>query len=427
MILVGTISGDMPFPATSCLVQRNIGATRAAASDVGRGLRRIPLRPPPRRRPHPVRQGRERARHRRRDPDALSSTGRTATPACSSATAPARSCSRATKADHGILGSLMKSNGNYHDFICMPGGGSDRPANDPKSIEERLPFIKMKGNETFKVAVKAMADVSLELLTEQGFTHEQIDLFIPHQANLRIIDAVGERLKIDPREGLQERGPLRQHVGRLHPDRARGVRPRGPPEGRRPRSADRLRRRPRLGQRARCAGSRDARAAVPRAGLAIRSGWARRSARPRRRRGRFSRRRIAVLGFSLSTPLLRRAGGRAAADGEHAARDPDALDRGARRICARVSRRSSRAPSSPPATRSASTRRASRREPSPSPTRCALVRARGDVHAGGRAARSRSDGRDRRASRRTPSKRPAGRPRRARSWRRPTTTRRSRP
>ncbi len=92
----------------------------------------------------------------------------------------------------------MKSNGNYHDFISMPGGGSDHPANDPKTIEQRLPFIQMKGNETFKVAVKAMADVTQELLTEQGFTHEEIDLFIPHQANLRIIDAVGERLKIDP-------------------------------------------------------------------------------------------------------------------------------------------------------------------------------------------------------------------------------------
>jgi 3-oxoacyl-[acyl-carrier-protein] synthase-3 len=107
---------------------------------------------------------------------------------------------QATRGDHGILGSIMKSNGNYHDFICMPGGGSDRPANDPKSIEEKLPYIKMKGNETFKVAVKAMADVSQELLAEQGFTHEQIDLFIPHQANLRIIDAVGEKLKIDQRK-----------------------------------------------------------------------------------------------------------------------------------------------------------------------------------------------------------------------------------
>jgi 3-oxoacyl-[acyl-carrier-protein] synthase-3 len=80
----------------------------------------------------------------------------------------------------------------------MPGGGSDHPANDPKTIEAGLAFIKMRGNETFKVAVKAMADVTTELLTEQGFTHEQVDVFIPHQANLRIIDAVGERLKIDP-------------------------------------------------------------------------------------------------------------------------------------------------------------------------------------------------------------------------------------
>jgi len=102
---------------------------------------------------------------------------------------------QATKGDHGILGSSMKSNGNYSDFICMPGGGSNRPANDVKSIEEKLPYIKMKGNETFKVAVKAMADVSSALLAEQGFTKEDVKVFIPHQANERIIDAVGERMK----------------------------------------------------------------------------------------------------------------------------------------------------------------------------------------------------------------------------------------
>ena len=77
----------------------------------------------------------------------------------------------------------------------MPGGGSNHPANDPKSIEQRLPFIKMRGNETFKVAVKAMADVTSELLRQQGLNKDQIQLFIPHQANARIIDAVGERLK----------------------------------------------------------------------------------------------------------------------------------------------------------------------------------------------------------------------------------------
>ena len=197
MILVGTISGDMPFPATSCLVQRNLGATRAAASDVGAAC-----------------VGFLYALHLA---DGLIQSGKAQNVLVIGGEILSRyvdwtdrnTCVlfgdgagavvlQGTRGDHGILGSLMKSNGNYHDFICMPGGGSDRPANDPKSIEERLPFIKMKGNETFKVAVKAMADVSSELLTEQGFTQEEIDLFIPHQANLRIIDAVGERLKIDP-------------------------------------------------------------------------------------------------------------------------------------------------------------------------------------------------------------------------------------
>ena len=199
MILVGTISGDMPFPATSCLVQRNLGAVNSAASDVGAAC-----------------VGFLYALHLS---DGLIQAGKAENVLVIGGEILSRivdwtdrnTCVlfgdgagavvlQATKGDHGILGSLMKSNGNYHDFICMPGGGSDRPANDPKSIEERLPYIKMKGNETFKVAVKAMADVSQSLLTEQGFTHEQVDLFIPHQANLRIIDAVGERLKIDPQK-----------------------------------------------------------------------------------------------------------------------------------------------------------------------------------------------------------------------------------
>ncbi len=199
MILVGTISGDMPFPATSCLVQRNLGATRAAASDIGAAcvgfLYSLHLA------------------------DGLIQSGKAQNVLVIGGEILSRyvdwtdrnTCVlfgdgagavvlQGTRGDHGILGSLMKANGSYHDFICMPGGGSDRPANDPKSIEERLPFIKMKGNETFKVAIKAMADVTTELLAEQGFTKDQIDIFIPHQANLRIIDAVGERLKIDPKK-----------------------------------------------------------------------------------------------------------------------------------------------------------------------------------------------------------------------------------
>jgi 3-oxoacyl-[acyl-carrier-protein] synthase-3 len=194
MILVGTISGDMPFPATACLVQKNLGATRAAASDIGAAC-----------------VGFLYALHLA---DALIQSGKAQNVLVIGGEILSRyvdwtdrsTCVlfgdgagavvlQATKGDHGILGSRMRCNGNYADFICMPGGGSNHPASDPKNIAEKLPYIRMKGNETFKVAVKAMAEVSSELLAEQGFTNEQIQVFIPHQANERIIDAVGARMK----------------------------------------------------------------------------------------------------------------------------------------------------------------------------------------------------------------------------------------
>jgi 3-oxoacyl-[acyl-carrier-protein] synthase-3 len=197
MILVGTISSDMLFPASSCLVQRNLGATKAAASDVGAacvgflyGLHLADGLIQSNKAENVLVVGGEILSRfvdwTDRSTCVLFGDGAGAV------------VLQATKGDHGILGSRMKSNGCYADFICMPGGGSNRPPNDPKSIEEKLPYIKMKGNETFKVAVKAMADVTSELLAEQGFTHEQLDLFIPHQANERIINAVGEKLKIAP-------------------------------------------------------------------------------------------------------------------------------------------------------------------------------------------------------------------------------------
>jgi 3-oxoacyl-[acyl-carrier-protein] synthase-3 len=197
MVLVGTVTGDMPFPATACLVQNNLGATKAAAMDLGAACVGFL---------YGLHVG-----------DGLIQAGKAENVLVVGGEFLTRivdwtdrsTCVlfgdgagavvlQASRGDHGILGTRMKSNGAYADFICMPGGGSNRPANDPKTLEERLPFIKMKGNETFKVAVKAMADVTQEVLTEQGFTHEQLDAFIPHQANERIIDAVGAKLKIDP-------------------------------------------------------------------------------------------------------------------------------------------------------------------------------------------------------------------------------------
>ncbi|MGH9368928.1 MAG: beta-ketoacyl-ACP synthase III [Thermoanaerobaculia bacterium] len=197
MILVGTISGDMPFPATACLVQNNLGASRAAACDIGAacvgflyGLHLADGLVQSQKAENVLVIGGEiLSRY-------VDWTDRSTCVLFGDGAGAA--VLQATKGDHGILGTRMRSNGALADFICMPGGGSNHPANDPKSIEQRLPFIKMKGNETFKVAVKAMADVSTELLAEQGFEKGDVRLFVPHQANERIIDAVGERMKFPP-------------------------------------------------------------------------------------------------------------------------------------------------------------------------------------------------------------------------------------
>jgi 3-oxoacyl-[acyl-carrier-protein] synthase-3 len=194
VIIVGTISGDMVFPATACLVQKNLGAAKAAAFDLQAacvgflyGLHVADaLIQSSKAQTILVIGGEILTRY-------VDWTDRSTCVLFGDGAGAA--VVQATKGDHGILGSIMKSNGEYQDFICMPGGGSNHPANDPKSIEARLPFIKMKGSETFKIAIKAMADVSTELLAEQGFEKDAIHLFIPHQANARIIDAVGARMK----------------------------------------------------------------------------------------------------------------------------------------------------------------------------------------------------------------------------------------
>ncbi len=104
----------------------------------------------------------------------------------------------AAPAGEGVLRCAWHTDGQYADFIAMPGGGSRFPPNVKEHIDARLPFIKMKGNETFKVAVRSLTEVSQEVLAGAGVTADQIDLFVPHQANKRIIDAVGDRLGVPP-------------------------------------------------------------------------------------------------------------------------------------------------------------------------------------------------------------------------------------
>ncbi len=94
----------------------------------------------------------------------------------------------------GILQLGWKTDGTYADLISMPGGGCRFPPHSRESIDQGRPFIKMRGNEVFKVAVRSLTELSQEVLDRAGVGVEQLDLFVPHQANMRILQAVATRL-----------------------------------------------------------------------------------------------------------------------------------------------------------------------------------------------------------------------------------------
>jgi 3-oxoacyl-[acyl-carrier-protein] synthase-3 len=91
----------------------------------------------------------------------------------------------------------MGADGTKGDLLCMPGGGSLNPAS-VDSVNARLHFLKMDGKETYKNAVTAMYNAGLEALRRCHLEISQIKCVIPHQANRRIIEAVGDRLGVKP-------------------------------------------------------------------------------------------------------------------------------------------------------------------------------------------------------------------------------------
>lgn len=98
--------------------------------------------------------------------------------------------------NRGILAARIKSDGRYEEQLYSPGGGTRRrPTAETLAAGDH--FFKMKGNELFKVAVRSMAEVSREVLETSGLTANDVDLFIPHQANQRITEAVANKLNVD--------------------------------------------------------------------------------------------------------------------------------------------------------------------------------------------------------------------------------------
>ncbi len=192
LIICSTISPDMPLPATASIIQRELGAGSCCAFDLAAacsgflfGLTVV---------------------------DQFVKTGKSQYALVIGAELLSRYLDyqdRATcvifgdgvaagvlgrvNSSSGILASEIHTNGTYADHLYIPAGGTARPASC-ETVQAREHYIKMRGNELFKVAVRSLEEVSRRVIEQANVQPDQIDLFIPHQANLRITEAVRERL-----------------------------------------------------------------------------------------------------------------------------------------------------------------------------------------------------------------------------------------
>jgi 3-oxoacyl-[acyl-carrier-protein] synthase-3 len=102
----------------------------------------------------------------------------------------------ALEGEQGILSTHIHSDGSHWHLLYQPGAGNRNPATQ-RVLDERLAYINMQGNEVFKLAVRGMEEAALEALSANKLSTSDINLFIPHQANRRIIDAIAKRLALN--------------------------------------------------------------------------------------------------------------------------------------------------------------------------------------------------------------------------------------
>jgi 3-oxoacyl-[acyl-carrier-protein] synthase-3 len=195
LIICGTVTADMPFPAAACFVQSKIGATKAAAFDVsaacagslfalsiadqyikgGVAQKVLVL-------------GAELLTR-------VTDWSDRATCVLFGDAAGAMVLVPETRPDHGLLSTHIHTDGSQTSILNIPGGGSLRPFG-PEVHEHRDQFIKMNGREVYKTAVRALEACSREALERNGYRPQDVDRVIAHQANLRILEHVMKKLEI---------------------------------------------------------------------------------------------------------------------------------------------------------------------------------------------------------------------------------------
>ena len=192
LVICATITGDMPFPSTSCLVQNAIGAVNAAAFDLQAGCSGWV---------YGLSTGAQFVRSGTYDHilvvgvDVLSRFtdwsdratcvlfGDAAGAVVLGPTAP----------DTGVLSAHLGADGSGGELLRMEAGGSKLPASE-ETVRNHQHFIRMEGREVFKFAVRIMGEASIKALEMCGLTPADVDLFVPHQANIRIIESAAARL-----------------------------------------------------------------------------------------------------------------------------------------------------------------------------------------------------------------------------------------
>ncbi len=192
-IIVATVTPDQPFPATACHVQAKLGATKAAAFDVSAacsgflygtqiatgliasGLKDCVL-------VVGVESLSKIVDYTDRNTCVLFGDG-----------AGAALYTATDNPKTGVLAALSQSDGTLTHLLELPAGGT-RLGVSHDTVDARLHFLRMRGNETFKIAVRNMSEIALEALARAGKSPAELDLLVPHQANIRIIEAVARAL-----------------------------------------------------------------------------------------------------------------------------------------------------------------------------------------------------------------------------------------
>lgn len=195
LIILGTVTPDFPFPATSCIIQQELGANRAAAFDLSAacsgfiyGLNMAEAY---------IKSGMARkvlvmgaevltriVDFTDRNTCILFGDGAGAVVV------------EADSGEQGILSSHIFTNGTHWGLLYQPGCGGRNPATAANTFTDKLHYLRMEGNEVFKHAVRAMGDAAVAALEHNAVTADDVSLLIPHQANRRIIEATGKRVGI---------------------------------------------------------------------------------------------------------------------------------------------------------------------------------------------------------------------------------------